>query len=77
MTILKIHKGKTIIRIAIKIVLWIFSGMLGLIILAAAMVQFPGVQHYIAQRIVSSISEKTHTRIEVGSVKIAFTHSVA
>ena len=38
--------------------------------------QFHGVQHYIAQKVLSSISVKTHTRIEVGSVTIAFTHSV-
>jgi translocation and assembly module TamB len=34
------------------------------------------VQRYIAQKAVSSLSEKTHSRIEVGSVNIAFTHSV-
>ena len=38
--------------------------------------QFHGVQRYIAQKALSSISEKTHTRIEVGSVSIAFTNSV-
>jgi hypothetical protein len=38
--------------------------------------QFPVVQRYIAQKALSSISEKTHTRIEIGSVNIAFTHSV-
>jgi len=50
--------------------------MLSLIILIVAALQFPGVQHYIAQKALSSISEKTNTRIEVGSVNIAFTHSV-
>jgi len=40
------------------------------------MLQFPGVQHFIAEKVLSSISGKTHTRIEVGSVSIAFTHSV-
>jgi translocation and assembly module TamB len=47
-----------------------------LIILAVVALQFHGVQHYIAQKAMSSISEKTHTRIEVGSVSIAFTNSV-
>ncbi|MGD1044160.1 MAG: translocation/assembly module TamB domain-containing protein [Bacteroidota bacterium] len=73
---MKDHKTKIFVRRAIKIVLWIFAGILGLIILAVAALQFPGVQHYIAQKVLSSISEKTHTRIEVGSVNIAFTHSV-
>jgi len=75
-TFLKEHKTKTYIRRAIKIVLTILGGILGVIILAVVALQFPGVQYYIAQKAVSSISEKTHSRIEVGSVKIAFTHSV-
>jgi translocation and assembly module TamB len=50
--------------------------MLGLIILAVVALQFYGVQRSIAQKILSSISEKTHTRIEVGSVTIALTNSV-
>ena len=70
------HKIKTYFRRAIKIVLWIFAGVLGLIILAVVALQIPGVQRTIAQKALSSISDKTHTRIEVGSVNIAFTNSV-
>lgn len=70
------HKIKTYIHRAIKIVLWIFVGVTSLIILAVVILQFHGVQRYIAQKALSSISEKTHTRIEVGSVKIAFIHSI-
>jgi translocation and assembly module TamB len=70
------HKVKTYARRAIKIVLWILAGILGLTILAVVALQFYGVQRSIAQKLLSSISEKTHTRIEVGSVTIAFTNSV-
>ena len=70
------HKTKTYIRRIIKTVLWIFVGILGLIILTVAALQFHAVQRYIVQKAVSSISEKTHTRIEIGSVEIAFTHSI-
>ncbi|RPI03532.1 MAG: translocation/assembly module TamB [Ignavibacteriae bacterium] len=73
---MKDHKTKIYVRRAIKIGLWISAGLLGLIILAVAGLQFAAVQRYIAQKVISSISEKTHTRIEVGSVRIAFTHSV-
>ena len=38
--------------------------------------QIPGVQHSIAQKAVSIISDKTGTRIEIGSLEIAFTHSI-
>ena len=64
------------VRRIIKTVLWIFVGILGLIILAVAALQFHPVQRYILQKAVFSISEKTHTRIEIGSVEIAFTHSI-
>jgi len=72
----KDHKTKTTIRRVIKTVSWILAGIVGLIILAVAALQFHGVQRYIMQKALSSISEKTHTRIEVGTVTIAFTHSV-
>lgn len=38
--------------------------------------QIPGVQHAIAQKAVAMISEKTKSRIEIGSLNIAFTHSI-
>ena len=74
--IVKDHKTKTYLRRAIKAVLWMLAGIAGLIILAVAALQFHGVQQYVVQKIISSISNKTHTRIEVGAVDIAFTHSV-
>jgi uncharacterized protein involved in outer membrane biogenesis len=70
------HKIKTYLRLAIKIVFWVLGGILGLVILTLAVLQFPAVQRIIAQKILSSISEKTHTRVEVGSVDIFLTHSV-
>jgi hypothetical protein len=70
------HKVKTYVRRVIKTVLWILAGLLGLIILAVAVLQVPAVQRSLVQKALSSISEKTHSRIEVGSVNIFFTHSV-
>jgi translocation and assembly module TamB len=52
------------------------AGIVGLIIIAVVALQFPGVQRYISQKALSAISEKTHTRVEVGSVNIAFPNSV-
>ena len=75
-TIVKEHKTKTYARRALKAVLWILAGMLGLITLAVVALQFSGVQRYIAQRVLSSISEKTQARIEVGWVNITFPNSV-
>ncbi|MHB1049695.1 MAG: translocation/assembly module TamB domain-containing protein [Bacteroidota bacterium] len=47
-----------------------------MIIVTVMLLQIPGVQHAIAQKAVSMISEKTNTRIEIGSLAIAFTHSI-
>ena len=70
------HKSKAYVRRAIKTVVWILAGIVSLIILAVVALQFPWVQRSIVQKALSSISEKTHTRIEVGSVTIAFTNSI-
>jgi hypothetical protein len=64
------------VRRIIKTVLWIVAGILGLIVLAVVALQFPLVQRTIVQKALSSISEETHTRIEVGSVNIFITNSI-
>ena len=63
-------------RRGVRIVLWILAGIPGVILLALLVLLVPGVQSYIAQRAVSSLSAKTHTRIEVGSVSVGFTHTI-
>ncbi len=69
-------KTKSYVRLAIKAVSWVLGGILVLIILTMVALQFPGVQRIIAQKLFSSISQKTNTRVEIGSVTIALTHSV-
>ena len=70
------HKTTTCVRRTIKIVLWILTGFVGLIILIVAVLQLPHVQRSIAQEVASSISEKIRSRVEVGSITIAFTRSI-
>lgn len=70
------HKTKTYARGAVKIVLWVLAGIAGVLILALLVLQVPGVQSYIAQKAVSSLAAKTHTRIEVGSFSVGFTHTL-
>ena len=70
------QKTPTIAGRVVRIVLWLLAGILALIILAFLVLQIPGVQSSIARKAVSSISDKTHTRIEVGSVSIAFAHTL-
>ncbi|MEX2117345.1 MAG: translocation/assembly module TamB domain-containing protein [Bacteroidota bacterium] len=67
---------KTYIRRVLKTLLWILGSILGVILLAMVVLQFRGVQRYITQKVLSPITEKTRTRIEVGSINIGFTNSV-
>jgi hypothetical protein len=60
----------------LKIVRWVIVAMVGVIILAVIALQFPAVQGAIVRQLVASVTAKTHSRIEVGAVRIAFTHSV-
>jgi translocation and assembly module TamB len=66
----------TYFRRTVKTVLWITAILLVLVIGLALALQFPQVQNYIAQKAISPISEKTHTRIELGSVTISLPNSV-
>ncbi|MGA9120627.1 MAG: AsmA family protein, partial [Bacteroidota bacterium] len=63
-------------RRVVKAALWVLAGIPLLIILALLVLQIPAVQSSLAQKAVASISAKTHTRIEVGSVSIAFAHTL-
>ncbi|MFA6457658.1 MAG: AsmA family protein, partial [Bacteroidota bacterium] len=51
-------------------------GIVGTMLLLIVALQFTSVQRFIAKKVISSISEKTGTHIGIGSVEIAFTHSV-
>lgn len=70
------HTVKLALQRAMKIVLWILAGFLCVILLAVVALQFPGVQRFIVQKALSSIAEKTQTRIEIGSINVTFTNSV-
>jgi hypothetical protein len=74
-TFFRDHTVKLALHRAMKIVLWILAGLLCVILLAVVALQFPGVQRFIVQKALSSIAEKTQTRIEVGSINVAFTNS--
>ena len=69
-------RKKAFARRVVRILLWALAGIPGVIIFALLVLQVPGVQSFIAQKAVSSISGKTHTRIEIGSVSIGFTHTL-
>jgi hypothetical protein len=66
----------TYFRRAVKAAACIIGVIIFLIIALAVALQFPHVQNYIAQKALSPISEKTHTRIELGSVTISLPNSV-
>ena len=64
------------VRRTLKIVRWVFFAVMGLVILVVIALQVPAVQDAIARQVIGSITAKTHSRIEIGAVRMAFTHSV-
>ncbi len=70
------HKKGRCARRVIKTALWGLASIPLVIILALLVLQIPAVQYFIAQKVTSSLSAATHARVEVGSVSIAFTHTL-
>ena len=64
------------VRRTLKTARWVIVATLGVVILTVIALQFSAVQDAIARQLVASITGKTHSRIEIGAVRIALTHSV-
>lgn len=65
---------------ALKIVLKVLAGIIGsvllLLILAVVLLRLPAVQNLVTQKAVSFVSSKTHTRVELKRLYIAFPKSI-
>ncbi len=67
---------KKILKTTLKIFLWIISVLLILIIGIVIALQFSATQNYITQKVVSYISNKTHTVVTLGEINVAFPKSI-
>ena len=52
-------------------------GVLGLIILVVVIIQFPGPQNYLTDKITTYLSKKINSKVELGSIHIAFPKDIS
>lgn len=57
-------------RIAIKTLLWIIGGIVGLILLVFILIRIPAVQNYVVQKVTSYLENKIKTPVRIASVSL-------
>ncbi|MDP3432264.1 MAG: hypothetical protein Q8T04_04775, partial [Bacteroidota bacterium] len=67
---------KSVIRVTIKAIIWVALIFVLLFLTIALLIQKPSIQTKIVQFATSFISNKTNTKVEIGSVSIAFPKTV-
>lgn len=67
-----ISVGKRIARISGKILLWIVALLLLLFLAVWALLKVPKVQNFAVHRATHYVSDKTHTRVELGEIDLGF-----
>lgn len=72
----KLNIDKKWIRIPLKILLWVFVGLLSLLIIVVIALQLPVVQNFAAQKAVSYLKTKVNPNITLESVSIGFPKTV-
>lgn len=72
---MKNHKYKWI-RLTLKIILWLLTGITALIVLLIILVQVPAVQNYAAQKVVNYLKNKIKSEVTLNSISIGFPKTV-
>lgn len=67
---------KRILHIATKIFLWLLVTLVGVVLLVVVGIQFPAVQQRIIHAATGFVSDKTHTRVEIGRIAISFPKNI-
>ena len=67
---------KSVIKTTIKAIIWVALIFVLIFLIIAALIQIPSVQTKVVHFATSFISNKTDTKVEIGSVSIAFPKSV-
>jgi translocation and assembly module TamB len=67
---------KKILRITLKVFLWIFICVFAIILVAVIALQFPQTQKFLTGKAVTFLENKIKTRVELGGINVAFPKSV-
>ncbi|MGE5395116.1 MAG: translocation/assembly module TamB domain-containing protein, partial [Candidatus Saccharibacteria bacterium] len=69
-------KLKPYLRKALKIVMWLIISIVLILILVAILIQVPAVQNRIVRYATTYVSDKTHTKVEIGHISISLPKSI-
>jgi hypothetical protein len=67
---------RRIVRKAVKTALWIIVSVIALLLLVTVLIRIPSVQTYVVREAAAFVSDKTHTRINIGYLGINFPQSL-
>lgn len=73
----KKRKGKRIIIIVLKTVLWIVAVPVVLLVIIVIALQFPKTQTFVAGKATAFLSKKTHTKVQLNSLSIDFPKTIS
>lgn len=69
--------GKKVPKLILMSILWILLSLLGLVLLILIVIQFPGPQHFLTNKITTYVSTKINSRVEIGNLNIAFPKDIS
>ncbi|MBC8112352.1 MAG: hypothetical protein H7Y04_14960 [Verrucomicrobia bacterium] len=61
-----------ILRKTLKITLWVFGVLTGLLLIAILLLQIPPVQHYLTDKAVNFLEDKLKTRVALAGINVGF-----
>lgn len=70
------NRLKSLLKKTLKAILWVVGIFVLLFVILAVLIQFPSIQTRIVHVATTFVSDKTHTRVEIRNVSIAFPKSV-
>jgi translocation and assembly module TamB len=69
--------GKKIPKLILKSLLWIILGVLGIVVLLLIVLQFPGTQKYVTDKVTTYVSQKIKSKVTLGGISIAFPKDIS
>ncbi|MCY7409653.1 MAG: translocation/assembly module TamB domain-containing protein [Chitinophagales bacterium] len=69
-------RSKKILKRILKIFGWVFLFLFLLVAGLVVALQFQATQNYLTQKVIHFVSDKTHTRVKLGEINVAFPKSI-
>lgn len=69
-------KAQSFLKKFLKVIMWLIISYVILFVVVAILIQIPAIQNKLAHYATSFVSDKTHTKVEIGRIKISFPKTV-